>query len=298
MGRPKGWTEEQTGRAPMRSPGRPQINQRPVRQAFWECIALGLQSEDAAQACGVSQPLGPRWFREAGGMPPMPLAPPLERYLSFAEREEIALLRAQQHGVREIARQLGRSPSTISRELRRNAATRGGTLQYRATVAQWKAERAAERPKAAKLAQNKRLQTYVQERLSGVVLDAQGKSIHGPDVPWKGRRHGRRADRRWGTSWSPEQISRRLRLDFPDDASMQVSHEAIYQALYIQGRGALRRELSACLRTGRALRVPRARTRQRGRQFITPELMISERPAEVADRAVPGHWEGDLIQSA
>ena len=295
MGRPKGWTEERTGRAPMRSPGRPQINQRHVKQAFWECIALGLQSEDAAQACGVSQPLGPRWFREAGGMPPIPLAPSSGRYLSFAEREEIALLRAQQRGVREIARQLGRSPSTISRELRRNAATRGGTLQYRATVAQWKAERAAERPKAAKLAQNKRLRTYVQERLSGVVLDVQGKSVRGPDVPWKGRRHGRRADRRWGTSWSPEQISRRLQLDFPEDASMQVSHEAIYQALYVQGRGALRRELSACLRTGRALRVPRARTRQRGRQFITPELMISERPAEVEDRAVPGHWEGDLI---
>ena len=295
MGRPKGWTEERTGRAPMRSPGRPQINQRHVKQAFWECIALGLQSEDAAQACGVSQPLGPRWFREAGGMPPIPLAPSSGRYLSFAEREEIALLRAQQRGVREIARQLGRSPSTISRELRRNAATRGGTLQYRATVAQWKAERAAERPKAAKLAQYKRLRTYVQERLSGVVLDVQGKSVRGPDVPWKGRRHGRRADRRWGTSWSPEQISRRLRLDFPEDASMQVSHEAIYQALYVQGRGALRRELSACLRTGRALRVPRARTRQRGRQFITPELMISERPAEVEDRAVPGHWEGDLI---
>ena len=295
MGRPKGWTEERTGRAPMRSPGRPQINQRHVKQAFWECIALGLQSEDAAQACGVSQPLGPRWFREAGGMPPIPLAPSSGRYLSFAEREEIALLRAQQRGVREIARQLGRSPSTISRELRRNAATRGGTLQYRATVAQWKAERAAERPKAAKLAQNKRLRTYVQERLSGVVLDVQGKSVRGPDVPWKGRRHGRRADRRWGTSWSPEQISRRLQLDFPEDASMQVSHEAIYQALYVQGRGALRRELSACLRTGRALRVPRARTRQRGRQFITPELMISERPAEVEDRAVSGHWEGDLI---
>lgn len=295
MGRPKGWTGERTGRAPMRSPGRPQINQRPVKQAFWGCIALGLQSQDAALACGVSQPLGPRWFREAGGMPPMPLVPPSGRYLSFAEREEIALLRAQQYGVREIARQLGRSPSTISRELRRNAATRGGTLQYRATVAQWKAERAAERPKAAKLAQNKRLRVYVQERLSGVVLDVQGKSIRGPHVPWKGRRHGRRADRRWGKSWSPEQISRRLRLDFPEDASMQVSHEAIYQALYVQGRGALRRELSACLRTGRALRVPRARTRQRDRQFITPELMISERPAEVADRAVPGHWEGDLI---
>jgi IS30 family transposase len=295
MGRPKGWKEERTGRALMRSPGRPPINQRRAKQAFWECIALGLPSEDAAQACGVSQPLGPRWFREAGGMPPTSLAAPSARYLSLAEREEIALLRAQQHGVREIARQLGRSPSTISRELRRNAATRGGTLLYRATVAQWKSERAAKRPKASKLAQNERLQDYVQDRLSGIVLDGQGKPIRGPNVPWKGRRHGRRADRRWGTSWSPEQISRRLRVDFPEDASMRISHEAIYQALYIQGRGALRRELSACLRTGRALRVPRARARQRGRQFITPELMISERPAEVADRAVPGHWEGDLI---
>jgi len=213
-------------------------------------------------------------------MPPITLAPPSGRYLSFSEREEIALLRAQQCEVREIARQLGRAPSTISRELRRNAATRGGTLQYRATVAQWKAERAAERPKVVKLAQNKRLRAYVQERLSGAVLDAQGKPILGPNVPWKGRRHGRRADRRWGTSWSPEQISRRLRFDFPDDASMRVSHEAIYQALYVQGRGALRRELCAYLRTGRALRVPRARTRQRGKQFITSELMISrKRPA-------------------
>ena len=280
MGRPEGWVAERTGRAPMRSPGRPQVNQRQTRQAFWGHIAAGLSSEDAAQACSVSEPLGPRWFREAGGMPPITLAPPSGRYLSFSEREEIALLRAQQCEVREIARQLGRAPSTISRELRRNAATRGGTLQYRATVAQWKAERAAERPKVVKLAQNKRLRAYVQERLSGAVLDAQGKPILGPNVPWKGRRHGRRADRRWGTSWSPEQISRRLRFDFPDDASMRVSHEAIYQALYVQGRGALRRELCAYLRTGRALRVPRARTRQRGKQFITSELMISrKRPA-------------------
>ena len=295
MGRPKGWTEARTGRAPMRSPGRPQVNQRQTKQAFWERIAAGLSSEDAAQVCGVSQPVGTRWFREAGGMPPLNLEPPSGRYLSFSEREEIGLLRAQQCGVREIARRLERSPSTISRELRRNAATHGGTLRYRATVAQWKSERAAERPKVAKLAQNGRLRTYVQERLSGMVRDIQGKPIRGPDVPWKGRRHGRRADRRWGTSWSPEQISRRLRFDFPDDASMRVSHEAIYQALYVQGRGALRRELCACLRTGRALRVPHARTRQRGKQFITPELMISQRPPEVIDRAVPGHWEGDLI---
>ena len=127
------------------------------------------------------------------------------------------------------------------------------------------------------------------------MLDARGKPLPGPQVPWNGRRHGRRADRCWGKSWSPEQISQRLRFEFPDDASMQVSHEAIYQALYIQGRGALKPELTACLSTGRALRVPQARTRQRGRQFITPELMISERPAEIADRAVLGHWEGDLI---
>lgn len=295
MGRSKGWAGERTGRSPMRSPGRPQVNQRQTRQAFWGRIAAGLSSEDAAQACGVSQPLGPRWFRDAGGMSPIALVPLSGRYLSFSEREEIALLRAQQCGVREIARKLERSPSTISRELRRNAATRGGTLQYRATVAQWKAEKAAQRPKAAKLAQNKRLHAYVQERLTGAISDVHGKTIPGPNVPWKGRRHGRRADRRWGTSWSPEQISRRLQLDFPDDSSMRLSHEAIYQALYIQGRGALRRELSACLRTGRALRVPRARARQRGKQFITPEVMISQRPPEVADRAVPGHWEGDLI---
>jgi len=215
--------------------------------------------------------------------------------LSFTEREEIAVLHAQQVGVREIARRLGRAPSTISRELRRNAATRSGKLQYRATVAQWKSERAARRPKLAKLVLNDKLRAYVQERLAGTVMDVCGKRLLGPQVPWNGRRHGRRADRRWGSSWSPEQISRRLQFEFPDDASMRISHEAIYQALYIQGRGALKRELTACLRTGRALRVPQARTRQRGRHFITPELMISERPAEIADRAIPGHWEGDLI---
>jgi len=279
----------------MYSPGRPGVNQREAKVAFWNCIAEGFASEDAAMACGVSQPLGPRWFREAGGMPTISLIPHSGRYLSFAEREEIGLLKAQDLGVCEIARRLDRSPSTISRELRRNAATRGGTLEYRATVAQWKAERAAKRPKLAKLAENKRLQAYVQERLSGAIIGVAGKPIAGPEVPWKGRRHGPRADRRWGTCWSPEQISRRLRIDFPHDASMRISHEAIYQALYVQGRGGLRRELSACLRTGRALRVPRARTQQRGRQFLTPEVMISERPAEVADRAVPGHWEGDII---
>jgi IS30 family transposase len=228
-------------------------------------------------------------------MSPLSLVPPSGRYLSFAEREEVALLNAQQLGVREIARKLGRSPSTISRELRRNAATRGGKLEYRASIAQWKAERQARRPKTAKLAENDQLRQYVQDRLAGEVAAPDGTPVRGPEVRWAGRRHGRRQDRRWATGWSPEQIANRLPIDFPDDGSMRISHEAIYQALYVQGRGALRRELSACLRTGRALRVPRARTRGRGKQFVTPEVMISQRPGEAEDRAVPGHWEGDLI---
>jgi IS30 family transposase len=217
------------------------------------------------------------------------------RYLSFAEREEIALLRAQGAGVRSIARQIGRSPSTVSRELRRNAATRGGRLEYRAVVAQWKAEIAARRPKTAKLAADERLREYVQERLSGQVRRPDGRAVSGPATrPWNGRNKPRRQDRRWAKAWSPEQISHRLRLDFPDDELMRISHEAIYQSLYVQGRGALKRELVTCLRTGRALRVPRART-QRGKNFVTKQIMISERPAEADDRAVPGHWEGDLI---
>lgn len=232
-------------------------------------------------------------------MPPAALAPsskPLSgRYLSFAEREEIALCRVQGQGVREVARRLGRAASTISRELRRNAATRGGGLDYRATAAQWRAERAARRPKPAKLATNAALQTYVQDRLAGVVSPSGGAAVCGPVVPWKGRRQGRRQNRRWARAWSPEQIAQRLRLDFPGDDTMRISHEAIYQALYVQGRGALRRELTACLRTGRALRVPRARSRGRGKSHVAPEIMISQRPAEAADRAVPGHWEGDLI---
>jgi IS30 family transposase len=215
--------------------------------------------------------------------------------LSFAEREEIALLRARGCGVQEIGLLIGRSASTISRELRRNAATRGGGLEYRATTAQWHADRRARRPKPAKLAANTRLREYVQDRLSGVIERPDGTRVSGPDVRWIGRRHGRRKDRRWGRSWSPEQISGRLRVEFPDDESMRISHEAIYQSLYVQGRGALRRELTACLRTGRALRIPRARTRGRGKQFVSDEILISERPAEAEDRAVPGHWEGDLI---
>ncbi len=243
----------------------------------------------------MSLAVGARWFRHAGGMPPISLSPLSGRYLSFAEREEIALLHAQLVGVRAIARRLGRSPSTISRELRRNASTRTYRLEYRASTAQWHAERRASRPKVSKLAANEQLREYVQDRLAGSITRPDGELVPGPEVRWIGRRHGRRQDRRWAKSWSPEQISNRLRVEHPHDGSMRISHEAIYQALYVQGRGVLRRELVSCLRTGRALRVPRARSRQRRDGFITPEVMISARPAEVADRAVPGHWEGDLI---
>ncbi|WP_409474687.1 IS30 family transposase [Streptomyces sp. HC307] len=284
-----------TGRPAMRSPGRPPIR-RDVERAFWVKIAEGLTSEDAAIACGVSGPVGSRWFRERGGMPSIQLSPPSGRYLSFEEREEIALLKAQGEGVREIARRLSRSPSTISRELRRNAATRGGQLNYRASIAQWKAELVARRPKTPKLVANERLREYVQDRLAGDIRFPDGTPVAGPQEPqWKGRNKPRRQDRRWATSWSPEQISNRLKADFPDDDSMRISHEAIYQALYIQGRGALKRELVTCLRTGRALRVPRARSRKRANGHVTADVMISERPAEAEDRAVPGHWEGDLI---
>jgi IS30 family transposase len=161
---------------------------------------------------------------------------------------------------------LGRSPSTVSRELRRNAA-RGAPARYRASVAQALADRRARRPKTAKLAVHAPLRAYVQAKLEGI------------------------------ERWSPEQIAHRIAVEFPDDERMRISHEAIYQALYVQGRGALRRELTACLRTGRALRKPRRRPDSR-RERIKDKVMISERPAEAADRAVPGHWEGDLIIGA
>lgn len=232
-------------------------------------------------------------------MPPTHLAPsapaPKRRSLSFSEREEIALEYARGSGVRAIARKLGRSASTISREIRRNSATRGGEFDYRAIAAQWHADRAARRPKISKLALNPAPCDYVQDRLSGLIATPDGVAFDGPVVVWKGRRAVHRQSRRWSSAWSPEQISQRLKVDFPEDPTMRISHEAIYQALYIQGRGGLRRELSACLRSGRALRLPRERARNRSKAFIADALMISDRPAEIGDRAIPGHWEGDLI---
>jgi IS30 family transposase len=289
------WAADRAMRAPMRSPGRPEPS-RAVQREFWRLIARGITTAEASAGVGVSSPVGIRWFRHAGGMPPLSLEEPTGRYLSFAEREEIALLRAQKIGVREIARRIGRDPSTISRELRRNAATRAGQKGYRATVAQWKAQQAAKRPKKAKLLDNDQLREYVQERLAGNVRRPCGTIVAGPQTPaWKGLNKPRRQDRRWSLAWSPEQISQRLKIDFPDDESMRISHEAIYQSLFIEGRGALKRELVTCLRTGRALREPRARSQNKPQGHVTAGVVLSERPAEAEDRAVPGHWEGDLI---
>ena len=235
---------------------------RQVGREFWRLFATGLSTEAAAAGVGVSVGRGSRWFREGGGMPTLELSELTDRYLSMAEREEVAVLRGQV-SVREIAPPLGRSPSTISRDLRRNA-TGGDPQRYRASVAQAEADRRARRPKTAKLAACPRLREYVQDKLAG--------------------------DERW----SPEQGARRLVVDFPHDERMRICHETIYQALYVQGRGALRRELTSCLRTGRALRKPRRWVDQR-RERIKDKVMISGRPAEVVDQAVPGHWEGDLI---
>jgi len=287
--------EVQLYRGHIPSPGRPGIAWREDRVKFWAAIARGLKSDDAGIEAGVSSPVAYRWFKHAGGVNPCLPPTVTGRYLSFSEREEIAIFRAQSLGVREIARRLNRSPSTISRELRRNASTRTWRLDYKASTAQWHAERRARRPKVAKMASNERLRDYVQERLSGEARTPNGRLIGPPGPKWNGRGKPHRSDRRWVKAWSPEQISKRLSVDFPDDESMRISHEAIYQALYVQGRGALKRELVACLRTGRALRVPRARSQKKPWGHVTAEVMISERPAEAKDRAVPGHWEGDLL---
>lgn len=289
------WRADRALRPAMRSPGRPDPS-RVVQRQFWRVIATGVTTAEASLSVGVSVPVGARWFRHAGGMPPIALTEPTGRYLTFEEREEIAIMRAKDKGVREIARALGRNPGTVSRELRRNAATRSNTQGYRATVAQWKAQQAAKRPKVAKLVTNDRLREYVQQRLDGSVTGVDGTVIAGPvTADWKGRNKPHRQDRRWSLAWSPEQISHRLRIDFPDDQSMRISHEAIYQALFIQGHGALTRELVACLRTGRALRQPRARSQNKPQGHVTADVVLSQRPAQAADRTVPGHWEGDLI---
>ena len=233
---------------------------RSVRAAFWDGVRAGLPVGEAGAAAGAGRS-AEEWFRRAGGVKANGPGPVCGRYLSVAEREEIAVGVAAGESLRSVAARLGRAPSTVSREVRRNGTRRG----YRAVAAQAQAEARAARPKTARLAGNARLRGWVQARLE--------------------------------ERWSPEQVSRMLEREFPGEPEMRVSHEAIYQAIYVQGRGALRRDLAARLRTGRALRKPRRKEGER-RGKIPGMVMISERPAEVSDRAVPGHWEGDLIMGA
>jgi transposase, IS30 family len=235
---------------------------RALQVEFWEGIRSGLGIQDAGVAAGVGREIAFRWFKQAGGVKSNGPRAASGRYLSLREREEIAVGLAAGLSVRVIAARLGRSPSTISREVRRNSR---GRRYYRALAAQGQAQWRARRPKAARLAGNAVLRAWVQDKLEH--------------------------------RWSPEQISVMLVREFPDDPGMRVSHETIYQSIYVQGRGALRRELVACLRTGRALRKPRRREGER-RGRIPGMVLISERPAEAEDRAVPGHWEGDLIIGA
>jgi transposase, IS30 family len=235
---------------------------RVVRVAFWELVRAGVSWRVAAAGCGVPQQTAEVWFRQAGGVKANGTGPVGCRYLSVAEREEIALGLVAGRPLRAIARDLGRPASTICREVARNRTTRG---VYRALAAQAAAEARARRPKVAKLAADRELGQQVEDWLAA--------------------------------RWSPRQISRQLPIKFPGRPEMRVSPETIYQSLYVQGRGALRRELAANLRTGRAARRPRqAASAPRPKAgTIKNMISISARPPEVADRAVPGHWEGDLI---
>lgn len=256
-----------------------------VQCQFWELVAAGWSTEDAAAMVGVSATCGLEWFRKFGGVNPQFGRPrgQIRPRLSIVEREEIMVGTRSGESIRSIARRLGRAPSTVMREiyangrcrnapgryraLHRFGANRGGwdaKSLYRASMAQARSETRARRPKTGKLASSAQLRREVEGLLA--------------------------------MKYSPQQIAGMLAMSYPDRPEMQVSHETIYQALYVQGRGELRRELHRCLRTGRALRKPRARTQQGSRQGrIANMVNISERPAEANDRAVPGHWEGDLI---
>jgi transposase, IS30 family len=261
---------------------RPYRGRRPsaARIRFLELIQSGMTTAQASREVGCNVRTGRDWAKgivksknrrytfdgvlvwELPGHPkPLEQRVISARFLSVEERIEIADLHREGRSVREIARQLARSPSTISRELRRNA--HPGSGDYRPWAAQRRAARRRARPKQTRIGTNSELRDFIAKGL---------------------RRR-----------WSPEQICRRLRREFPDRPEMHVVHETIYQALYVQGRGELRRDLAKCLRTGRAVRRPQRKPDERRPRFNAPMLMISERPAEIEDRAVPGHWEGDLI---
>jgi IS30 family transposase len=238
-----------------------------VRMEFWGLVREGLTVAEASVEVGVSRFAGMDWYRDRGGVMPRSRPPATKRpRLTLEQREEIAVMHAAKVSNAEIAREIGCHRATVGRELAKGSTTFPDRHpKYRATTAQLAADHRARRVRGGKLAANPRLREKVQDLLEDEL--------------------------------SPEQISAQLHIDFPDDAEMRVSHETIYEALYVQGRGELRRDLHKRLRTGRAVRkVRRVEGERRGR--IPGMVNISERPAEVTDRAVPGHWEGDLIMGS
>jgi len=230
------------------------------QERFWELVTSGASSSQACEAVGVDRRQGYRWRRDSGGQPPPAPRVVSARYLCLEERLQIADLHLAGASRRAIAAQLGRAPSTISRELRRNGPV-AGRARYAPYAAHKRAGLRARRPKPFKL-EDARLALAVQDKLC--------------------------------RKWSPAQISAHLAGEHGDEAAMRVSHETIYQALFVQGRGQLRTELHRHLRTGRAWRRPHGFSAATTAK-ISGMVSISERPAEAADRAVPGHWEGDLI---
>ncbi|MEU9609907.1 IS30 family transposase [Streptomyces sp. NPDC048057] len=243
------------------------------REEYFRLMDQGFNNTEACRIVGINRRTGKRWRhgRQATGQTPgaPPIRRPLSsagpsRYLREADRIHIADRRREKASIRQIASELGRSPSTISREIRRNGALwRGKDWVYRPHAAQSRADARRPRPKPGKIGQNPELRDFIQHHL----------------------------ERRW----SPEQICQALRARFPDRPEMHVTHETVYQALYVQGRGELRRELAKALRTGRTMRRPHRQSYRRQPRMSKDMVMISDRPAEATDRAIPGHWEGDLI---
>ncbi|MEU9762246.1 IS30 family transposase [Streptomyces sp. NPDC047987] len=245
---------------------------RAEREEYFRLMQLGYSNKEACRVVGINLRTGREW-RNGRTSPNRTVAPALaprtpqptsSRYLREDERIHIADRLRERATIRAIAAELGRSPSTISREIRRNRTdgTRG-QWHYRPYAAQSRADARRPRPKPGKIGQNPELRDFIQDHLT--------------------------------LRWSPEQICHALRGRFPDRPEMHVTHETVYQALYVQGRGELRRELAKALRTGRARRRPHRQSNKRQPRAVKDMVMISERPAEIADRAVPGHWEGDLI---
>jgi IS30 family transposase/transposase-like protein len=291
-----GWVRK----AGLKSYGKPGAGPHPGRDEYFRLRKTGLNRRKAAAVVGIHLRSAEEWdrgIRKSGDrriypdgrvvdykrgvttmtppagttgpalVPSIPVAA-LEktidpRFLSVQERETIRDLKAAGTATRAIAYALGRSPSTISRELDRNTDPRLGYLPH---GAQRMAAARRARPKSAKLAGESDLRDYVKDKLL--------------------------------IRWSPEQISHTLVEEFPDNPEMRVSPETIYQALYVQARGGLKREIQTALRTGRTRRKPHRTGEQRTSRFVDPMVMISERPPEIEDRAVPGHWEGDLITGA